>query len=182
MGVALPPTSVPMERVQARVSRWTPCMAERLWITGIMVAAKGMLSMKALATAEPKRIMAIIRWTLLPLTLPMPWASRSSTPLRCSPLMTTKSPMKKMRVLWSICRRMATARLRKARSVTAAMSTPMAETVSPVCAWVESRSTAARKMAQLPKNSLGSLMASLGSRFSSRTGAERNSLWKQRQK
>ena len=138
--------------------------------------------MKALATAEPKRMMAIIRWTLLPLTVPMPWASRSSTPLRCSPLMTTKSPMKKMSVLWSICRRMATARLRKASSVTTAMSTPMAETVSPVWAWVESRSTAERKMAQLPKNSLGSLMASLGSRVSSFTGTERNSFRKQRQK
>ena len=38
MGVALPPISVPMERVQARVFRSTPMVADRELITGTMVA------------------------------------------------------------------------------------------------------------------------------------------------
>ena len=50
MGVALPPMSVPMERVQARVFRSAPMVADREVITGTMVAAKGMLSTKAEAT------------------------------------------------------------------------------------------------------------------------------------
>ena len=47
IGVALPPMSVPIERAQVIVVRATPCDAARLWITGIIVAANGMLSTNA---------------------------------------------------------------------------------------------------------------------------------------
>ena len=50
IGVALPPISVPMESVNASTDKSIPCVAARLLITGIIVAANGMLSIKALAT------------------------------------------------------------------------------------------------------------------------------------
>ena len=49
IGVALPPISVPIDRAQASVAVSTPWVAARLLITGSIVAAKGMLSIKALA-------------------------------------------------------------------------------------------------------------------------------------
>jgi hypothetical protein len=49
IGVALPPISVPIARVQERTDKSTPVVAARLLIMGIMVAAKGILSTKALA-------------------------------------------------------------------------------------------------------------------------------------
>ena len=52
MGVALPPISVPMANAQERTVISIPgVVAARLVITGIIVAANGILSMKALATA-----------------------------------------------------------------------------------------------------------------------------------
>ena len=62
MGVALPPISVPMANAQERTVISIPgVVAARLVITGIIVAANGMLSMKALATAETMTMIAIIR-------------------------------------------------------------------------------------------------------------------------
>ena len=52
--------SVPIESAQAIVSSETPVDAASDLMTGIIVAAKGILSMKALATAEIQMIMAII--------------------------------------------------------------------------------------------------------------------------
>ena len=52
MGVALPPMSVPRASVQAMVSRSRFGLADRLLMTGTMVAAKGMLSTMAEAKAE----------------------------------------------------------------------------------------------------------------------------------
>ena len=68
MGVALPPISVPIESVQARTERSTPWVADKLLITGIIVAANGILSTKALAMADIHITIAIIRIALLPLT------------------------------------------------------------------------------------------------------------------
>ena len=44
MGVPLPPMSVPRASDQARGLVSNPCVADRLAMTGHMVAAKGMLS------------------------------------------------------------------------------------------------------------------------------------------
>ena len=71
IGVALPPISVPIARDHARMERSTPCVAARLLITGIIVAANGILSINALATADTQIIMAIITFRLPPLTLPI---------------------------------------------------------------------------------------------------------------
>ena len=60
MGVPLPPISVPIESAHAMVSSETPVVAESDLMIGIIVAAKGMLSMKALAIADTQMMMAII--------------------------------------------------------------------------------------------------------------------------
>ena len=57
MGVALPPRSVPRESAQASTPMSMPSAAAMARITGIMVAAKGILSTKALVMAETHRIM-----------------------------------------------------------------------------------------------------------------------------
>ena len=57
IGVALPPISVPMARDQAKTGRAIPETADRLLITGIIVAAKGILSTKALAIPDIHIIM-----------------------------------------------------------------------------------------------------------------------------
>ena len=59
IGVALPPISVPIDRAQASVAVSTPWVAARLLITGSIVAAKGMLSIKALAMADSQMIMVL---------------------------------------------------------------------------------------------------------------------------
>ena len=61
IGVAHPPTSVPMERVQAKVCILIPAVAARDSIIGIIVAVKGMLSTKALAMPDTHMTMPIIR-------------------------------------------------------------------------------------------------------------------------
>ena len=61
IGVALPPMSVHIERLHASVSSGTPVETESACTTGIIVAANGMLSIKALAIAEPQTMIAIIR-------------------------------------------------------------------------------------------------------------------------
>ena len=71
MGVPLPPMSVPRASAQASTDSSTPEVADRDRITGTMVAAKGMLSTNALATADTHRITIIITMGLPPLILPM---------------------------------------------------------------------------------------------------------------
>ena len=60
IGVALPPMSVPIESDQVITVSGRPVLAARDWITGIMVAAKGMLSIKADAIADIHIIIAIL--------------------------------------------------------------------------------------------------------------------------
>lgn len=62
MGVALPPMSVPQASVQESTDKSIPVVAARDSITGIMVAAKGILSTNALAMADTQRITAIITY------------------------------------------------------------------------------------------------------------------------
>ena len=99
MGVALPPMSVPTESAHASVGSAVPVVWESVWITGSMVAANGMLSMKALATADTQMMMAIIRYALPEQILLMTPAMMVRMPVCSSPPTTTKSPMKKRIVL-----------------------------------------------------------------------------------
>ena len=122
--------------------------------------------MKALAMAEPQMTIATMTRALPPLTVPMTPASSSSTPVCSRPLMTTKSPMKNSSVLQSTRRSMAGAGFPAASRVTTAISTPMQETVRPVCAWVTSSTTAQRKMIQLMANPRLLTMAAAGSGYS----------------
>ena len=76
-----------------------PIVADILFITGIIVAANGMLSTNALATAEPHKIIAQIAKRLPPLILPMNSAITTSTPVSSSPPTTINKPMKNNNVL-----------------------------------------------------------------------------------
>ena len=67
MGVALPPISVPMDNDHARLDSGTPVVAARLSITGIIVAANGILSTNAEATADTQMIIATIAIVFPPL-------------------------------------------------------------------------------------------------------------------
>ena len=60
MGVALPPRSVPRDSAQASTPTSMPSTAAMERMTGIIVAAKGILSTKALVTAESQRMMTTI--------------------------------------------------------------------------------------------------------------------------
>ena len=82
MGVALPPMSVPMAKVQARIDKSAPVAAASVRITGIIVAAKGMLSTKALQIAEPQMMIATMTTMLPPLIRPMTLANISRRPVR----------------------------------------------------------------------------------------------------
>ena len=99
MGVALPPMSVPMDSAQASTARSTPCAADSERMTGIMVAAKGMLSTKALAIAETQSTMATISMALSPLMSAMKLAMISRIPVCSRPPTTMNRPMKNSRVL-----------------------------------------------------------------------------------
>ena len=100
IGVALPPISVPIASAHARTVRLTPATSDaRSVITGIMVAANGMLSIKALATADTIMIIAIITAIFPPLTDPIKPARISRTPVSSRPLTTTNSPTKNSSVL-----------------------------------------------------------------------------------
>ena len=99
IGVALPPISVPIARAHARMEISIPCAAARLSITGIMVAANGMLSINALATADTQMMIAIITFRFPPLTLPINPARIVRMPVCSRPPTTTKSPTKNNRVL-----------------------------------------------------------------------------------
>ena len=61
IGVAHPPTSVPMDRVHAKVCMLTPVVAANDSMIGIIVAVNGMLSTKALAMPDTHITMPIIR-------------------------------------------------------------------------------------------------------------------------
>ena len=99
IGVALPPISVPIASAQESVSKSTPCSADKLLITGIMVAANGILSTNALANAEIQMIIATINFVLEPLTLLINSAITVRTPVYSKPPTTTKSPTKNSSVL-----------------------------------------------------------------------------------
>ena len=95
IGVALPPISVPMASAQERTVMSIPCVvAARFVITGIMVAANGILSMNALATAETITMIAIINAIFPPLTFSMMPARIFRTPVCSRPPTTTKRPIK----------------------------------------------------------------------------------------
>ena len=64
------------------------------WITGTMVAEKGMLSTKALHTADSHRMMATITAACPPLMRLIQPASTSRQPVSSKPLTTTNRPMK----------------------------------------------------------------------------------------
>ena len=95
----LPPISVPMASVQASTERSTPEAAARLLMTGTIVAAKGILSTKALAIAEIHSTMAIISMALLPLIFAIKPAISSRIPVCSSPPTTINRPIKNSRVL-----------------------------------------------------------------------------------
>ena len=65
----------------------------------IMVAANGMLSINALATADTQMMIAIITFRFPPLTLPINPARIVRMPVCSRPPTTTKSPTKNNRVL-----------------------------------------------------------------------------------
>lgn len=71
IGVEFPPISVPSARVQAKTGKGIADSAERLAITGTMVAAKGILSTTPEATADTHRIMGITINIFPPDTSPM---------------------------------------------------------------------------------------------------------------
>ena len=76
-----------------------PSAAAMERMTGIIVAAKGILSTKALVTAESQRMMTTIVATWPPLMLVIKRAMISSTPVFSSPQTETNRPMKKSSVL-----------------------------------------------------------------------------------
>ena len=99
IGVALPPISVPMERAHVIVLRSTPVEPLNVWITGIMVAANGMLSTKADAIALTQMMIAIMMYGFPPEMLLMNPAMSLRISVCSSPPTTTKSPRKKRTVL-----------------------------------------------------------------------------------
>ena len=99
IGVALPPISVPIASVHERTESSAPVVAESVFITGIIVAANGILSINALAIADTQMIIAIITIIFPPLTFPMNCANISRIPVCSSPPTTKKRPIKKSNVL-----------------------------------------------------------------------------------
>ena len=100
MGVPLPPMSVPRARAQASGGSGIPAAA-RLRITGIIVAAKGMLSTMAEEKAETQRMMVMTMTKLPPETRPMKSARALRAPVCSSPPTQTNSPKKKSSVCQS---------------------------------------------------------------------------------
>ena len=132
IGVALPPISVPMARDQAKTGRAIPETADRLLITGIIVAAKGILSTKALAIPDIHIIMITIRRLLPWLNFSIKEAITSRTPVCSKPPTTMKRPIKNSRVFRSIFLRISGAFFQEAIRVRKAIITPMRATVKPV--------------------------------------------------
>ena len=99
IGVPQPPISVPIESAHARTERSMPPACARLRITGIIVAANGILSTNALASAYSHSTIATTHFTLFPLTASMIPAKEFRTPVCSMPPTTTKRPMKNSSVL-----------------------------------------------------------------------------------
>ena len=76
-----------------------PSVAAMARMTGIMVAAKGILSTKALVMAESHRMTITITAILPSLTEVMKFAIMLSTPVFSRPATETNRPMKKSSVL-----------------------------------------------------------------------------------
>ena len=76
-----------------------PSAAAMARMTGIIVAAKGMLSTKALVMAEIHRMMTTMTAMLPLLTEVMKFAITLSTPVFSRPATETNRPMKKSSVL-----------------------------------------------------------------------------------
>ena len=68
-------------------------------MTGTMVAEKGILSMKAEATADTQMMMATMIFASPPETFSIQFAINVRTPVCSRPPTTMKRPMKKSRVL-----------------------------------------------------------------------------------
>ena len=99
IGVALPPMSVPIDKDHVNVCKGTPAEIERLWITGIIVAANGMLSINALAIAESQIIIATIKYTFPPEIFPIKFAIKVKISVCSRPPTTTNNPIKNKTVL-----------------------------------------------------------------------------------
>ena len=99
MGVALPPKSVPRDSAHDSTPKSIPLAAAIERITGIIVAAKGMLSTNALVSAETQRMITTMTAGFPPLTAVMNCAMMSSTPVSSSPDTDTNSPTKNSSVL-----------------------------------------------------------------------------------
>ncbi|CCY26544.1 unknown [Firmicutes bacterium CAG:114] len=123
-------------------------VADRELITGTMVAAKGILSTKAEATAESQMRITIISDRLPPVIPAMPLAMASSTPVCSNPLTVKNRPRKKSTVCQSTFRSSRSGAGLASR-VRMAATMPTVATVSPVLAWVTSSSTVTRKMVTL---------------------------------
>ena len=135
MGVAMPPMSVPLDMVQARVCRSIPMVSDRDRITGTITVAMGILSTKAEAAAvNQMRITTIQKW-LPPLSPARKLARPSSTWVCSRPLTVTDRPMIKPTVFQSTCRSNCRGDRVQVR-VMAAAATPMVGMVRPVAAWV----------------------------------------------
>ena len=113
-----------------------------------MVAAKGILSTKAEATAESQMRITIISDRLPPVIPAMPLAMASSTPVCSNPLTVKNRPRKKSTVCQSTFRSSRSGAGLASR-VRMAATMPTVATVSPVLAWVTSSSTVTRKMVTL---------------------------------
>ena len=99
MGVAFPPMSVPSASVHARMFTSIPSIDDMDFITGIIVAASGILSTNALAIAATQRMIAIISVRFPPLTRAIKSAITESTPVCSSPPTDINKPMKNKSVL-----------------------------------------------------------------------------------
>ena len=161
--MALPPMSAPRASVQASVGNWKPAVRARLESTGIMVAAKGMLSTTAEATADIHRMMGMTTSISPPETSAMKLARTTSTPVSSRPPTVMKRPTKNTRVRQSTRRNTCPAWRNPAISVRAAAMTPISATEMPVCACVTRRTITSRKMPVFVRNKPRSVMASPGS-------------------
>ena len=163
MGVAIPPMSVPLDMVQARVFRSISRPEDRDRITGTMMVAMGMLSTKAEQRAVNQIRTTTIQVWSPPLSPARIWANPSSTWVCSRPLTTRKRPMINPMVFQSTSFRSSLGYLVQAR-VTAAAMTPIVGMVRPVAVWVTMSRMTPAKMRTLSRNFSRLGMASLGFR------------------
>lgn len=165
IGVALPPMSVPMDKAHASTGRLAFWVTDSFWMTGIMAAAKGMLSTNALATADSHMMIPTITFTCPPLILLIKPAITARIPVFSNPLTTINKPIKNKSVLQSIFSNISGICFVDAARVAAAAAVPIDATVSPVCAWVINSTTVQRKIRQLTRKPVLSVIASLGAGY-----------------